>query len=442
MRSAAFWVIFACSLAPPGACKDAQDVACSCSPHPLECARSRKQISSNVTLVMALTSGPYEAFAQHAVAVNSDFAKHAGFAFRCLHLPAGSPLEVRQRKPRVLQTELANVAAESWLLWMDGDAAVTNFSWPLQDLMLQSQAQSHRRDVLGSKDPTSSARHGAALMNTGILLVKNTRWAQRLIDRWAQVAPGEGQDDQYVLNKMFLSHESLRKKAAVLETTVLNSRMPMYANSPVPPVAHLMYELDSVRTMVLHYIRQLRCQGKAPTQRGILNASEHALQQVVDTFSGRAQSSPISAGGSSVLTTSAWDVDGIFARFLHLHMVKCQLCRQSGAGACSDEAASLQTAIAAAEALPPTSAKLWLTVGNALNALEAPSTASLDAYRRAIALQRNFKSGSGMTAEERLVQILRDVGQSKEAHDACARLAPSGTRALVKWCSNYFNVEL
>merc|ERR1712070_542795 len=102
--------------------------------------------------------------------------------------------------------------------------------------------------------------------------------------------------------------------------------------------------------------------------------------------------------------------------------VKCQLCRQRAKSQCARELADLTETLATMQAACPITVKLWLAIGNALNFVKSPNPASVDAYRRAIIIQRNFKSGGGITAEERLVQVLRDLSREREAKEECSRL--------------------
>ena len=146
---------------------------------------------------------------------------------------------------------------------LDADAIVLDFSFQIEDIAQEFPTA----DIIASAD----LRMG--LINTGVMIIRNSAWSRSFLSRWWTIADRKvvcDQDAFDVLYKTYLEEEKLQKpkkgkeitsKVRVLAMDRINSHPPaMLHQQPHNPILHLMGESTVMRSTVFKTATETLCQ--------------------------------------------------------------------------------------------------------------------------------------------------------------------------------------
>ena len=107
-----------------------------------------------------------------------------------------------------------------YLVWIDADLAVTDWSLSLEDLI----------SLHPKSDIIISAEHHAetGVANTGSIIVKNSKWARSFLERWWDSYDRSLNHDQIFFDRLYkmLPEKERTNHITILPTSALNSVPP------------------------------------------------------------------------------------------------------------------------------------------------------------------------------------------------------------------------
>jgi hypothetical protein len=122
--------------------------------------------------------------------LNMRYARMRGYAFYQYHDVMVPKYMVTWNKVRVLM-DMLNQTKHEWVMWIDTDAAVTNRSVAVEDIITAAESL---KSSAGNLSPTPHDTLdllvcddiGGWELNTGVMLWRNTEWSRILLDKlWA-----------------------------------------------------------------------------------------------------------------------------------------------------------------------------------------------------------------------------------------------------------------
>ena len=128
-------------------------------------------------------------YAQFTEQINQAYADRHKYAFEASHdRKLGDDWDVQWEKVRILNEELRN-PENSWVVWIDADAAVHHQDTPLESFMVPGKDIIVSHDGVNKKDDLAQEeRDQPWYVNTGMLMVKNTPWSREFVKKWLDEA--------------------------------------------------------------------------------------------------------------------------------------------------------------------------------------------------------------------------------------------------------------
>jgi len=156
----------------------------------------------------------------------------------------------------------ALAAGASWLLWLDADAAVVDFTTDSLKRVVESHAQ-QTTEVMITLDPVGTS-NASKLFNSGTMLFRVSRWSQTFLESWWEDGRLQaGNTDQEVFERMFYdNYLGLRDVTVVLPPETLNSKSELPVGDGAglqQPVVHLMGAAAEVRMPFFRDVWRLAC---------------------------------------------------------------------------------------------------------------------------------------------------------------------------------------
>ncbi len=190
--------------------------------------------------------GNIEDYAAYSIAINAAYVSERGYNF-VIHSPQTQsnfePRDARWNRVKILSSLM--VHDYDYLVWVDADLAVTDWSLSLEDLI----------SLHPESDIIISAEHHAetGVANTGSIIVKNSAWARDFLGRWWDLFDRGLNHDQIFFDRLYkmLSKEEKKRHITILPTNTLNSvPPPMLFQREADAVLHLMGEGNGYRSEV------------------------------------------------------------------------------------------------------------------------------------------------------------------------------------------------
>lgn len=135
----------------------------------------------NITILMGCGRSIWM-YAKYTVAINKAYSVHWGYKFICTH-----NIRSISDKPKTILKHTARVHEGDWIAWVDCDAAFVNFDVSLgqflnRDIVIGGNLRGFDlkgRDIYPRIGATPSG------VNTGVVLVRNSRWSLDFLQRWS-----------------------------------------------------------------------------------------------------------------------------------------------------------------------------------------------------------------------------------------------------------------
>ena len=213
-------------------------------------------------------------YAAYSIAANMGYAFQRHYSFMALSPKTGSnyePDDPRWNRVQILRTLMTPTTKDAdehsstsiagafsdydYVVWLDADLVVLDWTgFSFEEVIARSQQQppfpsteAGPEQAVLSKDIILSAEHHAqtGVANTGSLIVRNSPWALRFLQRWWQQYDRTLGHDQTYFDRLYKSLSRAERTAhiAVLATPTMNSVPPaMLHQQPWHPVLHLMGE--------------------------------------------------------------------------------------------------------------------------------------------------------------------------------------------------------
>lgn len=181
-------------------------------------------------------------YTAYSLAVNEAYAEHNGYIM--LHLdPATAKFDeydARWNKIKILEEALD--PEKGWgrnldyIMWVDADLIFLDIGLRLE----QVAADNPKADVIISAEHAGSS----TLVNSGTVMVRNTRWARQFLSDWWNYGARKLYSDQEQFDLLYESRRSeMMQHIAILPPDALNSDPPaMTKQKPHNQILHLMGE--------------------------------------------------------------------------------------------------------------------------------------------------------------------------------------------------------
>ena len=150
-----------------------------------------------------------EDYAAYSLAINAAYVSERGYGF-VIHSPQTQsnfePRDARWNRVRILSGMMA--LNYDYLVWIDADLAVTDWSLSLEDLI----------SLHPKSDIIISAEHHAetGVANTGSIIVKNSKWARSFLERWWDSYDRSLNHDQIFFDRLYKMLPEKREQTILL----------------------------------------------------------------------------------------------------------------------------------------------------------------------------------------------------------------------------------
>jgi hypothetical protein len=218
-----------------------------------------------------------EAFSVLQNGIMAAYAEHNEYTFRAFGPESNHfPPDPRWNKVKIVSLALDQqfgwIREGDYILWIDADAIILDLSMRLENFgALYPEA-----DIIASADIKMG------YINSGVMLLKNTKWTRAFLSEWWIVADKSYVCDQdafdMVLSKRIKEAEVTRgaqgqeselKKLKVLDMSVLNSHPPAVAyHGEKSQVLHLMGEVTAMRSAIFLHALNNVCNSLSASTRG------------------------------------------------------------------------------------------------------------------------------------------------------------------------------
>eukprot|EP00285_Hemiselmis_virescens_P012759 CAMPEP_0173396756 /NCGR_PEP_ID=MMETSP1356-20130122/36467_1 /TAXON_ID=77927 ORGANISM="Hemiselmis virescens, Strain PCC157" /NCGR_SAMPLE_ID=MMETSP1356 /ASSEMBLY_ACC=CAM_ASM_000847 /LENGTH=342 /DNA_ID=CAMNT_0014355857 /DNA_START=41 /DNA_END=1066 /DNA_ORIENTATION=+ len=200
-------------------------------------------------------------YGQHTRAINEGYAERHGYRWIVDDTDHGhGERDTRWNKVGALREALRAMQStgEEAVMWIDADAAFTNFAAAAHELLDQAAPS---EDLLICRDlsvPREKPTCAPICLNTGAFLLRNTEWSRQLVEHWwgalrdhPALAFGGDHEEAMLAQLYGTGWSGMRDKTKVFGATAFNSVPPFLADhAPEQLVMHASGEPSAVRSLI------------------------------------------------------------------------------------------------------------------------------------------------------------------------------------------------
>jgi len=248
-----------------------------------DCITDRLKLSdisypfNNSLLLVTFVDDKILDYAAYGIAVNAVYASIQGYSIIIINQEKWKYSEVedpRWNKVKILYDLLDPLSGQArhveYIVWMDADLVIMNFSLNLIGLFLEHS----EADMILSADMADSP----TIANTGLIMVRNTHWSREFLRTWWSRYDRRECCDQNALSWLYtdLSEEE-RKKFSILPSDAVNTNFPSWKNQrPQNAVLHLAGVTSLLRQPVFRYAWSTVCSAViiSPPTSHIISSSD------------------------------------------------------------------------------------------------------------------------------------------------------------------------
>ena len=174
----------------------------------------------NITILMGCGQSVWM-YAKHTVAINKAYSFHRGYRFLCTH-----DIRSSSDKPKTILKFTERVREGDWIVWVDCDASFVNFDVSLGQFLKRDIVVGGNRRGFDLKGTNIYPRVDGSPsgVNTGVILVRNSRWSLDFLRRWSS----------------YDSSNVAHADQGILQMLVQNNTMDVHSHlSLVVPASHI-----------------------------------------------------------------------------------------------------------------------------------------------------------------------------------------------------------
>lgn len=209
-------------------------------------------------LVTYATDNIWE-YAAYSIGINEIYAEHNGYVLLPVNPLINNFEKYDPRWNKVKILELALHPENGWardfdyLMWIDADLIFLDMGMRLE----QIAAENPQAHIIVSAEHAGST----TLMNSGSILVRNSKWTREFLRDWWEYADRTLYSDQEQFDLLYRSKsKDLVNKIAILPPDALNSDPPpITSQKPYNQILHLMGEHSRYRAKVFRSAFQELC---------------------------------------------------------------------------------------------------------------------------------------------------------------------------------------
>jgi len=180
--------------------------------------------------VVTFSDNAIKEYAKITEEINKSYCEKHDYNFKAYHQrKTDDSFDIHWEKVSILRDELKN-KKNKFVVWIDADAAVNHHDVKFEDFVKANK----KADIIISHDGVNKEnlsfkeRDKAFYVNSGVIIVKNTRWAREFVDKWiieaGKFKKGSPLQDQDKLVDMLKNGKMIEEgKVVVLAPKDMNS---------------------------------------------------------------------------------------------------------------------------------------------------------------------------------------------------------------------------